>query len=188
MPIVLHGRRIELRAIEDVDIPVLCEWRNSERFMDLCSTRRNSVTIQEFRDELQRDFSRDRHVQMLICKGEIPIGTIYSYNFNQTDGYVFVTTFLTESCGKKGYGAEAFAVFMFYLFHEFGLHKIYTEAYSYNNESLSAMKNAGLVEEGRFCEHRLFNGNRYDLIRLAFFRSRLDELKKFVERLTKSHS
>lgn len=175
---------LSLRIINENDLPILHLWRNSDQFMTLCSTRRNTVTFDEFRHELAADFERDRHAQYLILRKGIPIGTIYSYNLNKTDGYVFTTIYLVNEHTRKGYGVIAFALFMNYLFQSQNLHKIYTEAYSYNVSSLQAMRNAGFVEEGTFKEHRLLNGRRYHLVRLAFFRDSLPNLQRFLTRLT----
>jgi len=173
-----------LREIGEADLPTLHEWRNDTRFTDYCSTRRNKVSFEEFKKELSRDFNRDRHLQCIIVRNDRPIGTIYAYGLNKTDGYVFITTYLTSDCERAGYGAEAFALFMLYLFQNLHLFKIYAEVYSYNEHPLSCLKNAGFIEEGRFRGHRLHNGERCDLTRLAFFREELPRLEKFVERLT----
>ena len=82
-----------------------------------------------------------------------------------------------------GYGAEAFALFMLHLFENLDLHKVYAEVYSYNEFSLSCLKSAGFVEEGRFKGHRLLNGKRHDLVRLAFFSTELPRLRRFIDRL-----
>lgn len=167
---VICARGITLREITENDLPILHNWRNSDHFMTFCSTRRNRVGIDEFKQELTSDFRKDRHVQCLITRMEKPIGTIYSYGLNKTDGYVYITTYLAIGNECKGYGAIALALFMKYLFESFGLYKIYTEAYSYNTLSLKTMRNAGFSEEGVFKGHRLIDGERYDLVRLAFFR------------------
>jgi len=138
--------------------------------------------VEEFDRELRYDFSRDRHEQFLIIKQStsLPIGTIFSYNFNPTDGYTFITIYLDEKLEKKGYGALAFSLFCQYLFEIYSLHKIYIEIYSYNEYSLSTSLTGGLVEEGRFKEHRLIDGRRWDLIRFALYSNRLD----YIRRLT----
>lgn len=183
--IELRGRRICLHEISDIDLPILHEWRNDPRFMNYCSTRRNHVSLEEFKEELSRDFKRDRYLQCLILGGDRAIGTIYAHGVNQTDGHAFITTYLAPDYEKIGYGAEAFALFLFYLFQELQLYKVYTEVYSYNEHPLRCLKDTGFVEEGRFKGHRLYQRERYDLVRLSFFRDELPRLKKFVGRLTR---
>lgn len=176
---VLETRRLRLRPIEDGDMKLLHRWRNDPRFLALCSVRRTVVGFEDFTAELRRDFERDRHLQLMIelkSKSTI-IGTVYSYNLNLIDGNIFLTIYLEEEYERKGYGAETVAIFLDYLFATFPLHKIYFEVYDYNRLSLSTLQTAGFVEEGRFKEHRFVGGKRYDLIRFAFFREGLVEMR-----------
>ena len=180
----IKGRYLLLREITPDDLPILFKWRNDPRFMQHCSTRRNEVIFEKYEEELLGDLKRDRHIQCLILKNDLVIGTIYDYGLNLTDGYVFVTIFLEKEFEGRSYGPEAFALFTLFLFENFPLYKIYMDVYSYNQQSLDTIKTAGFIEEGRFQGHRLYNGRRYDLVRFAFFRTRLLELKDFVRRLT----
>lgn len=181
---ILNGRSIELHELQEEHVPMLYLWRNSSDFMELCSTRRNQISAEAFRVELQSDLKKDRHHQFLIVRKDELIGTLYSYNLNRTDGYVFVTIFIAERWRSSGYGAEAMIVFLEYLFREYGLHKVYAEAYSYNSESLHALSNGGFIEEGRFVGHRLLHEKRYDLVRFAFFRGQIGESAPLVKRIT----
>jgi RimJ/RimL family protein N-acetyltransferase len=181
---VIEGRRLILRSIEVSDLPTLWRWRNSEEFRNLCSVRRNSLSIEEFDLELGNDFARDRHEQFLILRkvDERAVGTIYSYNFSAEDGHAFVTMYIDSEHVARGYGATSFALFCRHLFLEYGLFKVYTEVYAYNEASLSVMLNGGLVEEGCFKNHRLVNGKRWNLVRLALYRGQMNE----VDRIAKS--
>lgn len=167
------------------DMESLWSWRNSPQYLRYCSCRREAISLEEFKLELERDFSCDRHEQYMICKRktEEPIGTIFSYNYNFVDGYTFVTTFLSYGNEGSGRGVEAFLLFVVHLFEAYELHKVYTEVYEYNQLSLRTMLNGGLVEEGRFKEHRLFEERRWDLIRLAAFRHDLPRARNLVLRL-----
>ena len=166
---------------------MLFQWRNNQRFINYCSTRRNEVTLSEFSKELDGDLKRDRHLQCLILLRDKPIGTIFAYGLNRTDGYVYVTTYIDDTQEKSGYGAEAFALFILHLFKSLELYKIYADVYSHNTHSLKCLKNAGFVEEGRFMGHRLYQNKRYDLVRLSFFRYDFQRLEQFVSRLTKNN-
>lgn len=170
----LENKVLYLRPITRDDIDQLYEWRNSLGFRLNCSSRQAQVAKEAFIKELQTDFRRDRHKQFMIVRrrGDVQVGTIYSYNLNLTDGYVFITTFLDEKYRRVGYGAFAFALFCEHLFMECGLYKVYCDVYSYNNYSIKTMLNGGFVEEGRFREQKFLDGHRYDVIRLALFKSR----------------
>ena len=116
----LAGKNLILRKFSGVaeQIQQLCEWRNTENYRNLCSTRRNIVTLSEFEKELRIDFNNDRHVQFILyLKATLrPIGTIFSYNMNEDDGYTFITIFLDPEFENQGLVPEAFKIFAMYLF------------------------------------------------------------------------
>ncbi|MDP3729853.1 MAG: GNAT family protein [bacterium] len=181
---ILETRRIRLRPIEEKDFPILHMWRNEVEYIKMCSNRRNPVNFEKFVAELKHDSQKNRHLQLLIEIQEknISIGTIFSFDLNFTDGYVFIAIYLTSEYQKRGYGAEAGILFLCYLFDHFPLHKIYFETFGYNRHSLSTLKTAKFIEEGRFKEHRFFEGERHDVIRFAAYRSCLTKMKKILSR------
>lgn len=184
----LKTSRIELKPVESSDLPILHKWRNEFRFLNLFSLGRNLVSLEEFAKEHQKDTERERRMQFMVMLREknLPIGTIYTLNLNQIDGYVFIGTYIDEQHERMGYGAEAVALLVHYLFKFFPIHKIYFEVFAYNKLSLSTLRNAEFVEEGHFKEHRFIDGARYDVIRFAACRSSLKKLncllKKFQNR------
>lgn len=182
----ISARGVVLTEVTESDLQILFKWRNSSHYMNSCSTRRNILDLDQFKNELISDFKKDRHIQYMIKFGLKPIGTIYSYNLNKTDGFVYVTTYLEKGNEHRGYGAIAFSLFVNFLFESLELFKIYCDVYSYNTESLKVLKNAGFVEEGVFKGHRFLNNKRYDLIRLAFFKEMLPNKKALLCRLIKS--
>lgn len=185
----LHGRSVHLRHCNVTDILNLFQWRNSDEFREKCSVRRNRISLDDFEKELERDFQRDRHIQMMIVRKSDgkSIGTLYSYNYKKVDGYAFITIFLPKEYQANGYGAEAIALFLHYLFNEFLLFKIYMEVYEYNDGSISCIRGAGFSQEGCFSGHRLFGGVRYDLLRYAIYKERdLPKIETFLRRLKRN--
>lgn len=182
--LLINGDSIVLKEIEESDIKILHSWRNDKIFTGFCSTRRNLVSMEEFTVELKNDFAVDRHLQCIIRKVNEPIGTIYAYNLNRTDGFIFFTIYLLEKYEKSGYGVEAVTMFMLYLFNNLPLHKIYADVYSYNIHSIKILRKSNFIEEGKFVGHRLYQEKRYDLIRFSFFRNQLPKLELFFSKLT----
>lgn len=179
----LETRRLILKPMEEKDFAFLHKLRNSLEFIKLCSMRRSLVGFDEFVEELRRDFSRDRHQQFLIqlkSTGPPGIGTIFTYNLNLVDGYVFFTICLVEQYQNRGYGVEAVACLVRYLFNFFPLHKIYVEAYDYNRASLNILRKAGFIAEGVFKEHRFFEERRWNLNRYALYRDSLQRVLSYL--------
>ncbi|MBI2482319.1 MAG: GNAT family N-acetyltransferase [Candidatus Vogelbacteria bacterium] len=180
-----HTKRVFLSPATEENINLLWQWRNSNSFRGLCSNRQDTLSLEEFSQELVGDNKRDRHEQYIICrtKDKLPVGTIFSYNYNSTHGYLSVTTYINDRYVSHGYGVEAFLLFGAYLFLTYDLYKIYTEVYAYNENSLKIMLKAGFKEEGRFRGHRLHNGSRSDLIRLAFFQEDIGPQLEWLKKL-----
>lgn len=185
MPTPLESSRLVLRPICESDNPVLYKWRNEYDFLKMVASRRTVVSLEKFLQEQKKAFEHDRHLQFMICPRSTPansVGTIYSFNLNLTDGHVFINLFVDELWRRRGYGPEAGILLTCYLFDFFPLHKIYFEAFGYNDPSLSMLRTAGFVEEGVFREHRFFNGERHDVVRFAAYGSKLDRIRHLAER------
>ncbi len=183
---ILNGRIVRLIPLTPSHIEILSSWRNSDDYITMCTNRRNIVTQEELKAELDKDFATDRHEQYMIFhqRSQSFIGTIYSYGLKKCDGYVFVTTFLAPE-GRSGFvGFESFALMSQHLFQSIhNLHKIYTEVYEYNTASFLPLIRAGFKEEGRFKEHRFWNKRRWDVFRLAFYRTQLNDAERLIRRL-----
>ncbi|MBI2099997.1 MAG: GNAT family N-acetyltransferase [Candidatus Vogelbacteria bacterium] len=181
---LLSTGRILLRPICEKDYQQLHIWRNEPRFLKLVSPKREVVDYQSFVLELKREFERGRHQQFMLelNSNRLVIGTVYSFNLNLIDGYVFVNAYTDEGYECSGYGAEAVIGLLCYLFGCWPIHKICCEVFEYNDLSLSCLKNAGFVEEGRFREHRFWDGKRYDVIRLALYRTNLGKCRSLLQR------
>lgn len=183
--ICIESKNIVLQGLVESHLVILYQWRNQGDFMKNCTMRKNPVSFEEFNQELRGDFERDRHIQFVIFRKQDmePIGTIYSYSYSGRDGHCFITTYIISSLRSRGYGVEAFANFMQYLFDTFHLFKIYNDAYDFNSDSLKMLQRAGFEIEGTFKGYRMFDGQRYDLVRLSFFVEQKVKLIDFLTRL-----
>jgi RimJ/RimL family protein N-acetyltransferase len=185
--ITLQGKRIRLRPFEESDIAILHKWRNDTSTLHLWSVRRHTVSFDEFVAELKADFATDRHIQLMIERvtDNSVVGTIYSYNAQFVDGHCWITVYIEPDKTGLGFGAEAVALMLAYLFSYFGFHKIYADVYNYNEASASSMKSGGFVKEGQFREHRFFASKRHDMVRYAIYSNQLPRIQQFIGRLTR---
>lgn len=181
---------VRLRPLEESDIRTLYIWRNESDFLSLFSQRRTVVSYEKFVAEHKRDMERERHLQFIaeIAGKNKVLGTIYSYNLNLVDGHVFIGGYMPKDTRGFGYGAISCALYIAYLFEFFPLHKIYFEALGYNKFSLPLLQNFGFVEEGRFREHRFYDGGRHDLVRMAVYRDGLGKIQSLLSKLSERYS
>ena len=183
--IIIESRRPLLREIHDDDIGVLFQFRNTESFLKNCTFKGRVFSESDFLEELKQDFAYDRHLQMMIVDKAtgVSLGTIYSYDFKPVDEYTFMSMFVWTDSAGRWTAAEAAAAFVFYLFDNFKLFKIYTDVYGYNANTLSIFRRKVFRNEGLFRGHRKKEGKRVDVHRFALYRDDLDVLRKFYNKL-----
>lgn len=172
---VLNGNKILLRFITYNDLETLLEWRNNKSFLTFCTKRKNKLSLEDFTQELTKDFENDRFCQMMIIKKSTgqEIGTIYCYNLDRNNGYTFVTTYLSDNYVDFGYGAEAFILFCIHLFNLIReLQKIYVDVYKHNKRSMSCLTSGGFTEEEIISDKDLHNKQKQK-VRLCFYREYL---------------
>lgn len=168
---VIKWRRTSLHQLTDDNLPLLFNWRNSATFLYSLTARRELSTLEEFKTELKRDFSKDRHLQFIIHANGKCVGTIYSYSFNYLDKYCFLSVYTDDNLQGAGYGIEAVIAFCKYLFFDFNLFKIYFDIYEYNKKLISLLKKRNIRMEGQFKQQHIFNSERFDVLRFAIYSS-----------------
>ena len=125
----LSSSRLKLRPISEADKPLLYRWRNDHDYLKMVSPKRMVVNYDQFLNEQKRAFEGDRQMQFMIERQNVesgPVGTIYTFSFNLTDGFVFMNTFVDSPFRKMGYGPEASIILTCYLFDFFPLSTRFT--------------------------------------------------------------
>lgn len=177
-PPTLNGKGFRLSPLNRDNLSLLHKWESDPSSLYLYTLRKDVLSREEYIEVMESRLEGYYHVFLLIINHEDkPIGFIYSYDANAVDGFAFVTTFLEPESRRLGLGAKAGLLFYDYLFAYYPLRKIYCDVFEYNDESLSALKHAGFEIEGKFREHRFFQGKHHMMYRLAIYRERF--YKKF---------
>lgn len=180
------GKRVLLTPFLRSEVEMVLVWRNSDSYRNFCSNRKGVVSEDSFVKELEHDFRTDRHEQYIIRKiDKEPVGTIFSYNFNQANGYVFVTTFLSEDYCHSIYGAEAHGLMVRQLFERYNLSKIYVEVYLSNIVSLKTMLQAGYILESIDIRQKDFK--EQFVAKLSMSTEQIYSLIDFLDKITHSN-
>lgn len=178
----MQTKRTSLRDIRSNDYPVLFQWRNSPKYRHFVHHTDVEIdTIEAFVDEIKRD-SKSRKYQFVIESNNTkkPVGLIFTHTYSAENRFCFINVFIDESNRTKWYGVEAFALLLCYLFDVQKLFKVYVEVLESNGLSLSTIKSAGLVEEGRFRGHRVICGVRQDVVRFAAYEENCQKFKEIL--------
>lgn len=171
----LYWDKLQLTAYNDSYINHLFVWRNTSLFLTNLTARPAIDNLEQFKTEIQRDFSTDRHQQFMILVGETTIGTIYSYSLNKIDKYCFVSVFVIDTFTNSGFGVKATILFCKHLFDKYELYKIYFDTYDYNNTVVALLKKKQISLEGNFKSQHIHDGKRHDVLRFALYKKDIEE-------------
>ncbi|HEY4528512.1 MAG TPA: GNAT family protein [Candidatus Paceibacterota bacterium] len=165
---ILETKRLILRLADSRDLPILAKWRATTDYLQLVS----SVERKKY------------HLQFMVClkRTNKSVGVLYTFSYNEVDGFMFLNIFLDERYRRNEYGAEACALAICHIFDNFPVYKIYCDSFSSNLQSVSMMKGIGLKQEGLLKGHRLYNGVRYDVARFAVHQENLGVLRSLLQK------
>ncbi len=145
--IALETRRIRLRKIQDSDLLTIFEWRNTEKFRFRLHHNTNMISYDEFCEEFIMDSECYKYQYLVEKKDDgVPVGFTYVYTFSEQYRSCFINLFIAEPFEKKGYGLDAFVLFVLFLFQHAGLKKLFASAFDFNDHSISCIRHIGMRE------------------------------------------
>src|SRR3990172_716800 len=161
----METKKIILRPPESKDYFELFKWRNSLKFRSFFHYSTEKISYDGFLKEFARN-TKTRQCQFVIehKMTNTIIGIIFSHTFSVVNRYCFINLYIDAPFELKGYGIVSFSLFFCHLFDSYPLHKIYFEVFEYNKLSLSTLLTAGFALEGRFKEHKFYNGTRHNVL------------------------
>jgi RimJ/RimL family protein N-acetyltransferase len=183
LPLTLSANGVTLRPVViREDFPTLFRFRTDPQYLHLWHLNPYIPTYEKYAAQMEQmiDTFFDAFMMVEANNADSPIGFVYSYDMNRTNGYAFACTFVTSS--TRGKGAIATVLFMDYLFKTIPMRKIYVDVLAYNHLSLKTCLNGGFIKEGCFKQHHWFGDRYWDMYRLALYRDAFTALKKRVIR------
>ncbi len=158
---VMKGHLVKLRAMEEEDYELFAEWVTPSKTSSLARGGNDFVTSEEIKADIES--SNTQHVMVLTHEDE-KIGFIswtpQKYSGNYQLGGVIGVPGLWDS----GYGAEAGALAMEYLFHQKNAHKIQFINGLYNLRTVRFIMKSEIVIEGILRDHFFVDGEYHDAI------------------------
>lgn len=171
---MLIGKRIQLRAIEAEDLPLMVKWRNDP-----------NVYKHFFEHEPLSLLMENRWFESLLHKSDeklwiietIPerkaIGTIGLVRIDLRSRKAEIGRILIydEEHRHGGYGSEAECLVLLYAFDHLGLHRLSCKVFADNERGIKIHKRFGFKEEGRFRGYVFKDGDYRDVVYLALLKS-----------------
>lgn len=164
--------KIKLVPVGTEHYPALHHWMADSSSLFLWTNQLYIDSKESFRERFEQKLRSYYHSFFMIQNGDKdqPTGFTYSFDFNPIDGFIFFTTFIDQDHRERKVATNSNILFFDYLFSYFPLRKIYTDIYSYNIPSFTAMQKSSAHIEGEFQKHRFFRGEYHSLFRFAIYR------------------
>ena len=175
---VASGERVTLRTVESEDVPFLQRSVEPEIRYPLGNPIRNREQY-----ELSDENGTDRFLVSLeesdIDPGqpdENDVRRIGNVNVANADykrpelGYWFV-----PEVHGEGYGKEAVALVVEYVFRQYNVPAVGAGAYDYNDASRGLLESLGFVEEGRCRKFMFVDGQHRDMVQYGLLREEWKE-------------
>ncbi len=154
----IAGRKVELRPVQDADVPLIHRWMNEPavwRGMDY----ERPFSVDDVREDVER--SRSDGVPFTITAGGRPIGRIGLNGFRRRDRIASLYMYIGEPDAQgHGYGTDAVMALLGFAFERFDLARIELWALGDNEPALALYRACGFAEDARLPE-RSWKGGRW---------------------------
>ena len=171
----LKSKNIRLVPFDQIFFEEAYKWYINVTTIDLFLKKEHILSKEELYDYLM-----DKKLQILLfivpIEKDTPVGCIYSYKYNQTDGYLYTKIFIKNEDDKIY--TEAFDIFYNYLFTYFPIRKIYYEEYEYNKKNIRHLKDFNFNLECCLKKYKFYSGEYYDKYIFTLFRKDFYEKEK----------
>ena len=172
---VIYGKEIVLRAIEDEDNELLYSIMNDPETERMLGGSSKPISREEQSRWFSRHVENDSALRCIIAlkSDNQALGTVILSDIDQKNGVAEIHIKLAKSGSRgKGYGTDAVNTMVKYAFDEMRLNCIYANILSYNQISAGLFEKCGFQREG-VLRDRVFKGGRYiDLISYSIINRR----------------
>ena len=160
-PVFLEGERIELRTVEEDDLPFLQETVNDpsvRRFIG----RRDPINGEQEREWYEDRGSDDENVNLLVCRDGESMGTVGLHPRDELGVTEEIGIFLAPDYWGEGFGTEASRLLTDYAFRERRVHRVMARVFEGNDASRNIWEKLGFRHEGTFVESEYLDGEYVD--------------------------
>lgn len=180
---ILISRKVSLRPFEPADdIRQLHEWYGQFFAFMPWYIDRSWLNEDDFQAEFQATERSRLHIRMMIEYDGYGVGTICSYDYNPSDGWVYVSIFMDPKVqGRLGIGQLSFALFVNRLFGNYSsLRRIYCAVPGYDLEYAGAFQRNNFDPVAVIPDHTLWDGGYCDQLLFMIGRERYKHIRAYI--------
>lgn len=171
---IFKGEKVLLRPLKEADFEKYYQWHLDDTIRFQAGMHPYLVSERNEREWFEnaiKDQSNKRVIfSVVFLKTNILIGYFQLNNINFINKNAFLGIIIGEkSFQGMGLGKEIIKIGTDYGFKNLGLKKIYLDVVDNNERAIKLYKNLKFNTEGSFKNHFFFNGNYYDIFRMALY-------------------
>jgi RimJ/RimL family protein N-acetyltransferase len=166
----LRGRWVLLRPVDPTDHPRLAAMMSGASGGPRYRYRGATPGPRQFEADLWTGVL----AQFVICRIDdpTPVGLVTAFNANLSDGHAHFAVCVDPSVQGRGWPLEGAGLFIEHLFRCFELRKLYAQVSELNRGRFRPAIDTLLVEEARLVDYDYFDGQYFDSVIYAVWRSR----------------
>ena len=171
--IFLRGKRVHLRPVERVDLPLLRKWMNDRRVTQYLHAYLPATEVGEEKWFEKLHKNMERHVVLIMVADDKAIGIMGLHEIDHLSGTATTGTVIGErEYRSKGYGTEAKMLLLAYAFYTLNLRKVCSTVLAFNKRSYRYGLRCGYHQEGVRKNQHFHDGRYVDELLLAVFRDK----------------
>ena len=160
--VTLKGKHIYLRALEPEDLEFIHTIENDESFWEISSTQTpySKFLIKQYLENAHKDIYEVKQLRLVISSyGNVALGMIDIFDFDFKNNRAGIGILIKEpEDRKRGFGAEALKLLIYYCFNHLYLHQLYCNISEENTASINLFKSHGFKKIGLKEDWNLVNG------------------------------
>jgi UDP-4-amino-4,6-dideoxy-N-acetyl-beta-L-altrosamine N-acetyltransferase len=163
-----------IRPIEEQDLPLVLEWRNSSRIRQWMYTD-HLISWEEHVQWYKRLKDSKDKATLIYEKESIPTGVVNFTQIVPEHRRCFWGFYLGQEGLQPGTGSDMGRQALHYAFQIYSVDKICAEALDHNEASVAFHLKLGFVQEGLLRRHVIKGGQHLDVRCFALFRDQFEE-------------
>lgn len=160
-PVFLDGDRIELRTIDEEDLPFLHEHVNDPRVW-LSLGLDGPVNDEQGEQWFEEHVSKDDTISFLVAVDGEPAGTINAFDVSERHGHATLGCWLATDFQGRGYGSDATRTLLAYLFDQRRMQGVVAYVFGFNEASMGLMDSIGMERVGTLPDWIFADGRHWD--------------------------
>lgn len=170
---MIIGERLQLRAIEEADLPLLAGWRNHPEVAPyFCHSE--PLSLEQQRRWFDRFLSRDDERLWIAEQRDdaTPVGSVGLTGLDWRHRRAELARVVVAPDHRgQGYSREMCRLAIGFAFDELNLHRLSLEVIAGNEPALTLYRGLGFQEEGRLREHVFRAGGNCDVLIFGLLRA-----------------